>query len=215
MNNPQSLEGAADRRCPEFLAYLLGVRVVQVVEDPQRLPPGLLSLLALTGRETIIANMVKRDRMTEYVSYLSEKRGSAQIATRGLGVVPESLVNEAESVQGGGLAGAIAELTVQGKSLLTAGDRLLVVAELSEAPAVIVECGGLFPLHAGSPVHGSGLLGVKGGFAESALPFKHKGSALMGIRLANLVAEFLVQAERPREVVVSLIVRAKPGAADA
>src|SRR5581483_909413 len=94
-------------------------------------------------REVIIANMVKRDGVTEYISCLSKKRGSAQVTARGVGVVAKSLVNEAERVQGGGLAGAIAELPVQGKSLLTADECLLVIAELSEAPALIVACDGL------------------------------------------------------------------------
>src|SRR5262245_40187230 len=107
----------------------------------------------------VIANMVERNGMTKYISYLGEEFGSSQVVARGLGVVAEFLANEAERVQRGGLAGAIAKLTMQGKGPLTASDRLLVIAELSKAPAAIVESDGFSTLMAGSTVHDNGLLG--------------------------------------------------------
>ncbi len=115
-------------------------------------------------------------------------------------MLAELVVRVAETVPGGGLGVAVAQLLVHGQGLLAGGEGLAVVAELGVAPADCVEGIGLAGPVTGGPVQVERPLRVPERGQVVPPPGTHKPEVQVGQRLAGAVAQLDAQVEAAREV---------------
>src|SRR5215470_15760424 len=158
----------------EFGAELVGVGVVEVVEDGEGLVPGVVGGVVVAGGAVGVADADEGGGFVVAVAEVAAQGECVVVAGEGLGVVAEVVVGVAEAVPGVGLPVAVAEFLVQGEGVLAGGEGLVVVAEQGVGPAELVE--------------GEGLPGVVQGLRVVALLLPQDGQADVGVGLAGLVA---------------------------
>lgn len=74
--------------------------MVQVVEDDQRPPPGVVRLVAVTGGQLHVAEADQGGRLEVAVAEGAEQLAGLLVAVPRLGVVAEALVGVAQAVPG-------------------------------------------------------------------------------------------------------------------
>ena len=153
----------------KFGTDLVGVGVVQVVEDDQGLLPGSQCCLLVAGRVTGIAEVCEDLGFVEAVPELPEETESALVAACGVVMVPELVLGVAEAVPCVCLLAAMeAEFLVQGKGLLAERAGPLRLAEQRVDIAEGIESRGLPGSVPGGLEQVKGLLGMPERVAVSA-----------------------------------------------
>jgi hypothetical protein len=120
-------------------ADLVGVGVLDVLEDGQRLLPSLPSLRQLGGSMMGVTEVGERVRFIEAVSGFPEDTDRAMVAGGGFGGVAQMVLGVSQAVPDLSLEPAVADFRAQGECLAAERAGLLVVAEEAMAPANVVE----------------------------------------------------------------------------
>src|SRR6266496_2014530 len=173
--------GLAERA--EFRADRVAVAVAEVVEDAQRLLPGLAGGVGVSGGVVGVAKVGECGRFVVPVADVSVQADGVLVTGEGCGVVAEVVVGVAEAIPGAGLALAVAEFLVQRKGPLAGDEGPPVMAEQGVAPADRVEGAGLPDLVAGGPVQDERLLGVFERPGVVTPPLAEVGQAVLDVGL--------------------------------
>src|SRR5215470_870242 len=120
----------------ELGADLAGVGVLDVLEDGQRLLPGLPGLGQLAGDVAGVAEVGEGIRFEVAVAGFPGNAEGALVAGGGFGEVAQMVLGVPHAVPGMSLGPAVADFRAQGECLAAERAGLLVVAEPAVAPAV-------------------------------------------------------------------------------
>ena len=189
----------------ELGADLAGVRVLQTLEDGQRLLPGLPGLGQLAGGVAGVAEVGQDVRFIEKVAGFPEKAERALVAGGGFGEVAQMVLGVPQAVPDMPLEHPVAGFRAQGECLPAERTGLLIVAEEAMTPADVVERFGLVRLVVDGLVLAQRLLSVPERVGVAALPGGQHAETLVDLGLAMAVAEPLVQHEAAGVVATSLL----------
>src|SRR4051794_40715374 len=109
--------------------------MVQLVEDGQGLPPGVVCGVGSARGVVGVAEMVVHRGFAVAAAEVAEQDEGVVVAGDRPGVMARVVVGVARAVPGVGLPGLVTEVLVQGESLLAMTERLPVVVELTVVPA--------------------------------------------------------------------------------
>ncbi len=108
----------------EFGAHLIGVGVVEFVEDVLRVSPGVTGCAGVAGGVVGVAEVGEDFGFVAALAETPDQVEGVLEAGDGLWVVAEVVVGVAETVPGCGLTGWVAEALVQGEGLLAGREGL-------------------------------------------------------------------------------------------
>ena len=123
----------------ELGADLVGVGMLQVVKDGERLLPGLPGLRQLARGVAGVAEVGEGVRFIEAVAGFPVQAERALVAGGGFGEVAQMVLGVSQAVPDISLEPAVADFRAQGECLAAERAGLLVVAEEAVAPADVVE----------------------------------------------------------------------------
>jgi hypothetical protein len=201
--------GGRSVRLLEFGAELVGVGVVELVEDDQGVLPGLVCGLGIAGGVVRVAEPGECVGFAVEVAEIPVQLEGVLVAGDCLGVVAEVVVGIADDLPCLSLSVEVAaDLLVQGEGLLAGGEGLSVVPAHGVEPTDCGEGVGL-PAHApGGAVQVEGLLGVVEAFGGAALPSPCLGEADVGVGVPGPVAGVAVQVEGVPQMGVRVVAAA-------
>jgi hypothetical protein len=118
----------------------LGVRMVEVAQDCERVPPRIACLTRLIVGGIGITKMSQDFGLVVPVAKRPEQGKRLLECFCGLAVPTQVVLGVADAVVGARCTGGVGELLVQCECLLAAFQGLLILTELSMTPAKVVEC---------------------------------------------------------------------------
>ena len=90
-----------------------GVGVMKVIEDGQRLPPGVTGAASIARGLARIAEVVKNDRLVEAVAEITRQLQRMLVAGSCLVIVSQVVLHIAKAVPGRGLAVPVTEVAAR------------------------------------------------------------------------------------------------------
>src|SRR5579871_1492755 len=115
--------------CAELGADLVAVGVVDLAEDPQRLPPRRVGSPGVARAVVHVAEAAERVGLVEPVGEIAGQRDGPLVARDGFVVVTALMMGVAEAVPDGPLPAPVAQLPHRGQGAFAIADGLVVVAE--------------------------------------------------------------------------------------
>ena len=187
-------------------AYVVGLRVVEHVEDDVGGLPGVEGRLLVPGCELDVAEPGQRGGLAVPVALAAEESGRAVVALDRLVVLAELVVGVPDAVPGRRLAVPVALLLDDRERLAAVGQRRQRLADQSMVAADVVERGGPAGVVADRREVVVGPLGVSDRLGEVALYLCLPAEDEVGAGEAVVVAQAAVQVERLLEMVASLVI---------
>jgi hypothetical protein len=176
------------------------MRMAEVVEDRQRVTPGLTSRVGGSGSEVRVTDVGEGAGLEEAVAEVVEDIEGVPVAGEGAAVVAELVVGVAHAVPCDCLAGAVSDLLVQGQGLPAVDERVVEVAESGLVPSYRVERSRPAVVVVAPGIEVKSSLGVLPGFDVVVLRPEQPAEIVVRTSLTDAVLELFVQLEGFPEV---------------
>src|SRR5439155_19407527 len=190
---------------------VVGVGVVEPVEDVQGLPPRVAGGPDVARGVVGVAEVGEGGGLVLAAAEVPELAEGVRVAGDGLSVVAEVVVGVSEAVPRVGLPVLVVEFLVQGEGLPAVDEGLFVVAEHGLVPADVVEGGGLAAPVVDGPIQVQGFSVVVECLGQVALPVPEVAEGAVGFGLTKPVTGLGGQLEGVPQLDVGVVEAAEVG----